>query len=105
MPAMNTYTLYNSVRGCLLSYSHSQMIDRGQALKLLLATPVLSHSALGQPPQADPFTDKISSAMQGFVADGKLVSAVGLIFQQGRLLFEDAVGYSDLAAKTPIRTD
>jgi CubicO group peptidase (beta-lactamase class C family) len=81
------------------------MIDRRQALKLLLATPVLSHSALGPPLQADPFTDKISSAMQGFVSDGKLVCAVGFTFQRGRLLFEDAVGYSDLAAKTPIRTD
>src|ERR1700722_5718043 len=81
------------------------MIDRRQVLKLLLATPVLSHSALGQPPQTDRLTDKISSAMQGFVADGKLVCAVGFVFQRGRLLYEDAVGYSDLAAKTPIRTD
>jgi hypothetical protein len=81
------------------------MIDRRQALKLMLATPVLSHLALGQPPQADPFTDKMSSAMQGFVADSKLVCAAGFIFQRGRSLYEDAVGYSDLAAKTPIRTD
>jgi CubicO group peptidase (beta-lactamase class C family) len=83
----------------------SQMIDRRQALKLMLATPVLSHLALGQPPQADPLSAKISSAMQGFVADGKLVCAVGFVFQRGRLLYEGAVGYSDLAAKTPIRTD
>jgi CubicO group peptidase (beta-lactamase class C family) len=66
---------------------------------------VLSHLALGQPPQADPLSAKISSAMQGFVADGKLVCAVGFVFRRGRLLYGDAVGYSDLAAKTPIRTD
>src|ERR1700677_1840618 len=81
------------------------MIDRRQALKLLLAARVLRHSALGQPLQADTFSDKISSAMQGFISGGKLVCAVGFVFQRGRLLFEDAVGYSDLAAKTPIRSD
>jgi CubicO group peptidase (beta-lactamase class C family) len=81
------------------------MIDRRQALKLMLATPVLSHFALGQPSQADLLSAKINSAMQGFVADGKLVCAVGFVFQRERLLYEGAVGYSDLAAKTPIRTD
>ncbi|HTF69170.1 MAG TPA: serine hydrolase domain-containing protein [Edaphobacter sp.] len=81
------------------------MIDRRQALKLMLATPALSHLALGRTPQNDPLSAKISSAMQGFVADGKLVCAVGFVFQRGRLLFENGVGYSDLAAETPIRTD
>lgn len=41
------------------------MIDRRQALKLVLATPALSRLALGRAPQADPFTARVSSAMQG----------------------------------------
>jgi len=81
------------------------MLDRRQALKLIIAIPAANYPTSGQQRPPDLITAKIDSAMHRFIAEGKLACAVGFVFQRGRLLFETAVGYSDLAAKIPIRTD
>src|SRR5262245_39060334 len=48
---------------------------------------------------------EIPARMQKFVDDSTVSGAVTLVARKGQIASVEAVGYSDLAAKTPMRTD
>src|SRR5262245_5741011 len=62
----------------------------------LLVVPLLAAAA-------DP--SKTVSALQPFVEKGSLAGAVTLVADRDKVLSLEAVGYADVAAKTPLRTD
>jgi CubicO group peptidase (beta-lactamase class C family) len=77
--------------------------------RVLLFAPLLLVPALA-PAQAPPVADSgklvaIKSAMQKFVDDGELSGAVTVVGRKGGVVHHEAVGYRDLAAKDPMRTD
>ena len=53
----------------------------------------------------DPHTDEIVAALRPFVESRSLAGAVTLVADKDKVLSVDAVGYSDVAARTPMKTD
>jgi CubicO group peptidase (beta-lactamase class C family) len=70
-------------------------------LASLVAGPLAAtaHAAAGQP------QDDIAAALQPFVDNHKLAGAVTLVATSSKVLSLEAVGYMDLAARRPMRTD
>jgi CubicO group peptidase (beta-lactamase class C family) len=66
---------------------------------LILLIPVL---AAGPLPAAEP---RVADSLQPFVDDHTLAGAVTLVATKDKVLSLEAVGYSDVGAKTPMRTD
>ncbi|WP_164978526.1 serine hydrolase domain-containing protein [Pseudoxanthomonas composti] len=84
------------------------------ACALLLAT--LSLSALAQarqPVQSAPQAARLDKArlarldgaLQGYVDDGRIAGAVALVLQDGKPVYQRAVGWSDKEARRPMRED
>ncbi|MFM8470212.1 MAG: serine hydrolase domain-containing protein [Limisphaerales bacterium] len=75
-------------------------------LAALVAPCVLSTAFAAAKPDAAPAPLKaISQRMQEFVDRQVVAGAVTLVAHGGKVVALDAVGYSDLAAKQPLRTD
>jgi CubicO group peptidase (beta-lactamase class C family) len=72
---------------------------RSSRLCLILLIPALVPLSL---PAAEP---GIAASLQPFVDSGTLAGAVTLVASREKVLSLEAVGYADVAAKTPIRTD
>ena len=70
-----------------------------------LALAALVVSAAPAPAQQPAGSSKIAAVLQPFVAKGELAGAVALVADKDKVLSVDAVGYSDVAAKTPLKTD
>src|ERR1700684_3351576 len=66
---------------------------------LLALLPVLAD----QPPP--PSSKSISAALQPFVDKHALAGAVTLVADKDKVLSVDAVGFADVAAKQPLKTD
>ena len=66
---------------------------------LILLIPVLVTRPL---PAAEPH---VAASLQPFVDDHTLAGAVVLVADKDKVLSLEAVGYADIAAKTPMRTD
>jgi CubicO group peptidase (beta-lactamase class C family) len=69
------------------------------ATLLFTVTPLPAESPANSQPQ------KISAALQPFVEDHTLAGAVTLVANTDKVLSLEAVGYSDIAARTAMRTD
>jgi CubicO group peptidase (beta-lactamase class C family) len=72
---------------------------RALPLALALLVPLLT---LRQAPAAEPH---IAASLQSFVNDHTLAGAVTLVANKDKVLSLEAVGFADIAAKTPMRTD
>ena len=64
-------------------------------------------------PAAAPASEGVSAAglaqidqlLQGFVNDGRLPGVLALVARDGKVVYRQALGYTDAAAKTPLRPD
>jgi CubicO group peptidase (beta-lactamase class C family) len=54
---------------------------------------------------SDSKTSDIRSAMERFVADGKISGAVTLVARQGKVVHHEAIGWADIEAKRPMQRD
>src|SRR5437879_1671186 len=71
----------------------------------LLFVPAFA-AAQPAPSVADPAKLKaITPAMEKFVAEGDLAGVVTVVGRKGGIVHHEAVGYRDLDAKEPMRTD
>jgi CubicO group peptidase (beta-lactamase class C family) len=73
-------------------------------LQLLSALLLLPPLAAAETPQRVP-VPKVAAALQPFVDQHRLAGAVALVATKDKILCLEAVGYSDLEARTPMRTD
>lgn len=48
---------------------------------------------------------RIDELLQGYVSDGRLPGVIALVARDGQVVYRKALGYSDVATKTPLRTD
>ncbi|MEN9573558.1 MAG: hypothetical protein RL514_1413 [Verrucomicrobiota bacterium] len=82
------------------------MIRRHFLLAALVAPSLLTTAFAAAKPAATPAPLKaIPQQMQAFVDRQVVAGAVTLVAQGGKVVALDAVGYSDLATKKPMRTD
>jgi CubicO group peptidase (beta-lactamase class C family) len=75
---------------------------------LMLALTVMGHSAFAAEatkPAAIPEIAAITAAMQGVVASQEVAGAVTLIASPDQIVHLSAVGFADIAAKRPMKTD
>lgn len=81
------------------------MIRRHFLLAALVAPSLLAPAFAIKPDASVPPYKDLPRVMQKFVDHQVVAGAVTLVAQGGRVVALDAVGYSDLAAKKPLRTD
>lgn len=81
------------------------MIRRQFLLATLVAPSLLATAFAAAKPEAPAPLKAIPQRMQEFVDKQVVSGAVTLVAQGGKVVALDAVGYSDLAAKKPMRTD
>jgi len=74
------------------------------ALVALVAIHVVAATAAAQTPTTDAASD-IAKALQPFVDNHMLAGAVTLVASKDKVLSLEPVGYADVAAKKPMRTD
>ena len=66
---------------------------------------LLAFVAFPSPAAEPPASEELADALRPFAERGTLAGAVVLVADKEKILALDAVGYSDVAAKTPIETD
>ena len=49
--------------------------------------------------------DRLTSALEGYVADGRLPGAVAVVVRHGKVAYAEAVGYRDRESGSPMTTD
>jgi CubicO group peptidase (beta-lactamase class C family) len=89
------------------------MFYSSQAHRWLLCSAVVLYFGVGSPAQtsgqrpADP-TGRFSAVhqlLEDYVRQSRVAGAVGLVMERGRLVYSDAAGWRDLAAKKPMAGD
>lgn len=79
-----------------------QLLFLQAALLLAAMLHLVCHTVQAEAPKS---SSSISAALQPFVDRHELAGAVALVATKDKVLSVDAVGYSDVAAKAPIRAD
>jgi len=93
--------------------NRSLLVRRSLLLAVLFSLSIVGRSAAAELPTASPSDvgmsaaklDEIEPAMQKYVDDGKLAGIVATVARNGKVVYQTAVGYSDLASETPMRAD
>ena len=59
-----------------------------------------------EPATVDPASaQRIDQLLTDYTADGRVPGAIALVLRDGQVVYRRAVGYNDVAAQTPLRTD
>lgn len=74
-------------------------------LTLSLIAVALNHTPSWAQPPAAPSSKAVAAVLKPFIDDHVLAGAVTLVASKDKVLSLDAVGYADIAAKKPMRTD
>ena len=55
--------------------------------------------------EGNPAPKSIRDSLEGFVIDGSLSGAVAVLYHDGKVVSEEAIGFRDLESKTPMKND
>src|SRR6266849_1779914 len=86
------------------SLMKTMMLHRARGILLVAAFVILVRSASAEDPASAP-AKSTSAALQPFVDAGTLAGAVTLVADKDKVLSLEAVGFADIAAKKPMKTD